>query len=72
MFFLSNIIELLCNSVFLTGYITGNNTFYGANKSKTLDGILSKYTVALAIIFPNGLNISSCFVVTNLNKSITI
>ena len=31
--------------------ITGNNTFYGANKSKTLDGILSKYTVALAIIF---------------------
>lgn len=31
--------------------ITGSNTFYGANKSKTLDGILSKYTVALAIIF---------------------
>lgn len=30
---------------------TGSNTFYGANKSKTLDGILSKYTVALAIIF---------------------
>lgn len=27
MFFLSNIIELLCNSVFLTGYIAGNNTF---------------------------------------------
>lgn len=27
MFFLSNIIELLCNSIFLTGYITGNNTF---------------------------------------------
>ncbi|VYT77262.1 RNA polymerase sporulation sigma factor SigK [Clostridium tertium] len=27
MFFLSNILELLCNSVFLTGYITGNNTF---------------------------------------------
>lgn len=31
--------------------ITGNNTFYGSNKSKTLDGILAKYTVALAIIF---------------------
>ena len=31
--------------------ITGNNTFYGSNKSKTLDGILSKYTVVLAIIF---------------------
>ena len=27
MFFLSNIIELICNSIFLTGYITGNNTF---------------------------------------------
>lgn len=31
--------------------MSGNNTFYGANKSKTLDGILSKYTVVLAIIF---------------------
>lgn len=27
MFLLSNIIELLCNSIFLTGYVTGNNTF---------------------------------------------
>ncbi|GAB6169970.1 RNA polymerase sporulation sigma factor SigK [Clostridium carnis] len=27
MFFVSNIIDLLCNSIFLTGYITGNNTF---------------------------------------------
>lgn len=31
--------------------ITGSNTFYGSNKSKTLDGILSKWTVGLAIIF---------------------
>lgn len=31
--------------------VTGANTFYGANKSKTLDGILSKYTVVLAIVF---------------------
>lgn len=31
--------------------ITGSNTFYGENKSKTLDGILSKYTVVLALIF---------------------
>lgn len=31
--------------------VTGANTFYGANKSKTLDGILSKYTVILAILF---------------------
>lgn len=28
-----------------------SNTFYGANKSKTLDGVLSKYTVVLAIVF---------------------
>lgn len=28
-----------------------NNTFYGANKSKTLDGVLAKYTVGLAIVF---------------------
>lgn len=28
-----------------------SNTFYGANKSKTLDGVLSKYTVVLSIIF---------------------
>lgn len=28
-----------------------SNTFYGANKSKTLDGVLSKWTIALAVIF---------------------
>lgn len=28
-----------------------SNTFYGTNKSKTLDGVLSKYTVVLSIIF---------------------
>ena len=39
--------------------VTGANTFYGANKSKTLDGVLSKYTVALALIF-----IVLCFVTT--------
>ncbi len=31
--------------------VTGANTFYGANKSKTLDGVLSKYTVVLALVF---------------------
>ncbi len=31
--------------------VTGSNTFYGANKSKTLDGVLSKYTIVLCIIF---------------------
>ncbi len=39
--------------------ITGTNTFYGANKSKTLDGILSKYTVVLALLF-----IALCFLTT--------
>ena len=29
----------------------GNNTFYGSNKGKTLDGILSKTTVFLGIAF---------------------
>lgn len=27
MFFLASIVELLCNSIFLTGYVTGNNIF---------------------------------------------
>lgn len=39
--------------------ITGSNTFYGSNKSKTLDGVLSKYTVVLSLVF-----IVLCFVTT--------
>ncbi len=39
--------------------ITGANTFYGTNKSKTLDGLLSKYTVIIAIVF-----IVLCFLTT--------
>ena len=31
--------------------VYGNNTFYGSNKGKTLDGILSKITVFLGIAF---------------------
>ena len=31
--------------------ITGSNTFYGANKGKTLDGVLSKWTVVLSFVF---------------------
>ncbi len=31
--------------------ITGSNTFYGTNKSKTLDGVLTKYTVVFSIAF---------------------
>ena len=37
----------------------GNNTFYGSNKGKTLDGVLSKLTVVLGIAF-----IVLCFVTT--------
>ncbi|MCX8074897.1 MAG: preprotein translocase subunit SecG [Clostridia bacterium] len=39
--------------------ITGSNTFYGSNKSKTLDGILSKYTVVISLSF-----IVLCFLTT--------
>lgn len=39
--------------------ITGANTFYGSNKSKTMDGILSKYTVIFSLIF-----IVLCFLTT--------
>ncbi len=37
----------------------GNNTFYGSNKGKTLDGILSKLTVVLGVAF-----IVLCFLTT--------
>ena len=37
----------------------GNNTFYGSNKGKTLDGVLSKVTIVLGILF-----IILCFVTT--------
>ena len=36
-----------------------NNTFYGSNKGKTLDGVLSKVTVVLGILF-----IVLCFLTT--------
>ncbi|ATD54888.1 RNA polymerase sporulation sigma factor SigK [Clostridium chauvoei] len=42
MFFISNIIELLCNSIFLTGYIAGSNTF-----PKPLDEKEEQYYLAL-------------------------
>lgn len=45
------IVVMLQSSKDQQSAITESNTFYGSNKSKTLDGILSKYTVALAIIF---------------------
>lgn len=45
------IVVMLQNSKDSQSSITGNNTFYGSNKSKTLDGVLSKYTIVLAILF---------------------
>lgn len=45
------IVVMLQSSKTSQSSVTGNNTFYGANKSKTLDGVLSKYTVVLAIVF---------------------
>lgn len=37
----------------------GNNTFYGSNKGKTMDGMLSKLTIVLGIAF-----IILCFLTT--------
>lgn len=45
------IVVMLQNSKDSQSSVTGSNTFYGVNKSKTLDGILSKYTVVLAFVF---------------------
>ena len=45
------IVVMMQNSKDSQSVLTGANTFYGSNKSKTLDGILSKYTIVLAIIF---------------------
>ncbi len=53
------IVVMLQNSKDGQSSVTGANTFYGANKSKTLDGILSKYTVVLALVF-----IVLCFLTT--------
>ena len=45
------IVVMLQSSKESQSSVTGSNTFYGSNKGKTLDGILSKYTVVLAISF---------------------
>ena len=39
--------------------VYGGNTFYGSNKGKTLDGLLSKLTVVFSIAF-----IILCFLTT--------
>ena len=45
------VVVMLQNSKTTQSSVTGSNTFYGSNKSKTLDGVLSKWTVGLAILF---------------------
>ena len=45
------VVVMLQNSKDSQSVVTGANTFYGSNKSKTLDGKLSKYTVILALVF---------------------
>lgn len=46
------IVVMLQNTKNGSSTVTGDsNTFYGANKNKTLDGTLSKYTVILSIMF---------------------
>jgi protein translocase SecG subunit len=45
------IVVMLQTSKTSQSSITGSNTFYGVNKSKTLDGILSKWTVVLSFVF---------------------
>ncbi|MDF2866272.1 MAG: hypothetical protein K0R72_1090 [Clostridia bacterium] len=45
------IVVMLQTSKTSQSAITGTNTFYGSNKSKTLDGVLSKWTIALSFIF---------------------
>ncbi len=45
------IVVMLQNTKDGQSSITGANTFYGSNKSKTLDGVLSKWTIFLSLVF---------------------
>lgn len=53
------IVVMMQNSKEGSSAAYGNNTFYGSNKGKTLDGVLSKVTVFLGIAF-----ILLCFLTT--------
>jgi len=48
---LVTIVVMLQTSKTSQSSVTGINTFYGSNKSGTLDGILSKWTIALSFVF---------------------
>lgn len=45
------VVVMMQNSKSGQSAVTGNNTFYGSNKGKTLDGVLSKWTVVLSLVF---------------------
>lgn len=53
------VVVMMQNSKEGQSSITGNNTFYGSNKGKTLDGVLSKLTAVLAVVF-----VVLCFLTT--------
>lgn len=53
------VVVMLQNSKEGSSSALGNNTFYGANKGKTMDGILSKLTIVLGIAF-----VVLCFLTT--------
>ncbi|MEG0073988.1 MAG: preprotein translocase subunit SecG [Clostridia bacterium] len=53
------VIVMMQNSKEGASAVTGGNTFYGANKSNTLDGLLSKLTVVFALVF-----VILCFLTT--------
>ena len=48
---LVTIVVMMQNAKSSSSSVTGSNTFYGANKSKTNDALLSKLTVVLSLIF---------------------
>ena len=53
------VVVMLQNSKEGSSSALGTNTFYGANKGKTMDGLLSKLTIVLGIAF-----IILCFLTT--------
>lgn len=48
---LLTVVVMMQNTKSSRSAITGNNTFYGSNKGKTLDGLLSKITIVLGALF---------------------
>lgn len=45
------VVVMLQNNKEGSSSVTGANTFYGSNKSKTNDGLYGKLTIALGVVF---------------------